>query len=112
MSLLSELNTLLMPILPVETGVFSGVPPDRYAVITPMSDSFELHADNLPGCEVQSARISIFDKGNYLALKNRITRAVMNAGITITARRYIGREDNTGYNHYAIDVANIYELEE
>ena len=29
MSLLTELNTILPPLLPVETGVFSDTPPDR-----------------------------------------------------------------------------------
>ena len=33
-------------------------------------------------------------------------------GMTITDRRYIGHEDDTGYHHYAIDVAHHYELEE
>ena len=32
MSILTELNTLFSPVLPVETGVFSGVPPDEYLV--------------------------------------------------------------------------------
>ena len=31
---------------------------------------------------------------------------------TITDRRYIGHEDDTGYHHYAIDVAKYYILEE
>ena len=37
MSLLTELNAILPPLLPVETGVFSDTPPDRYAVITPLA---------------------------------------------------------------------------
>ena len=73
MSLLSDLQTIAKSCgVPVETGVFSGKAPDTYLVITPLSDSFELHAD----------------------------------------RRYIGFETETGYHHYAIDVAQIYELEE
>ena len=36
MSILQELNTLLSPILPVETGIFSGIAPDEYLVLTPM----------------------------------------------------------------------------
>ena len=31
---------------------------------------------------------------------------------TITDRRYIGHEDDTGFHHYAIDVAKLYGLEE
>lgn len=57
MSLLTELNAILPPLLPVETGVFSDTPPDRYAVVTPLADAFDLHADNKPGVDIQSARI-------------------------------------------------------
>ena len=112
MSLLTELNTILPPLLPVETGVFSDRPPDRYAVLTPLADMFELHADNYPGFDVQAARISLFDKGRYTKMKNQIICAVLNAEMTITDRRYIGHEDDTGYHHYAIDVAKQYEMEE
>ena len=45
MSLLSDLQTIAEHCgVPVETGVFSGKAPDTYLVITPLSDSFELHA--------------------------------------------------------------------
>jgi hypothetical protein len=37
MSILLELNLLLDVLgIPIETGVFSGVPPDEYLVITPL----------------------------------------------------------------------------
>ena len=113
MSLLSELNTLLSDCgIPVETGIFSDKAPDAYLVITPLSDSFELHADNTPGCETQEARLSLFTKGSYTKLKNDLVRALLGADFYITDRRYIGFEAETGYHHYAIDVAQIYELEE
>ena len=112
MSLLETLNTLLSPILPIETGVFSGTAPERYLVLTPLSDTFELHADNLPNAEIQEVRLSIFEKGSYTQIKNAIVRTLLAADITITDRRYIGHEDDTGYHHYAIDVAQIYEFEE
>jgi hypothetical protein len=112
MSLLSELNTLLSPLINIETGAFSGSPPDRYLVMTPLSDTFKLHADNRPGAEVQEVRLSLFDKGSYTAVKNQIVRALLGADVTITDRRYVGREDDTGYHNYAIDVAKNYELEE
>lgn len=113
MSLLSELNTLLTDCgIPVETGIFSDKAPDAYLVITPLSDSFELHADNAPGCETQEARLSLFTKGSYTKLKNSLVRALLGADFYITDRRYIGFEAETGYHHYAIDVAQIYELEE
>lgn len=39
-------------------------------------------------------------------------KAVLNADMTITDRRYIGFETDTGYHHYAIDVAKSYVWEE
>ena len=112
MSLLQELSDLISPILPVETGAFSESAPERYVVITPMADTFELYSDNKPRNETQEARLSLFDKGSYTSVKNQIIRALLNAEFTITDRRYVGHEDDTGFHHYAIDVAKIYELEE
>ena len=111
MNLLEELNTILKPLLPIETGVFSGVPPDLYLVITPLVDIFELHGDNKPGYEVQEARLSLFAKGNYITIKNKLVRTLLGADFTITDRRYIGHEDDTGFHHYAIDVAKPYEFQ-
>ena len=113
MSLLSEVNVICDSLsIPVETGVFTDTAPNQYAVFTPLSDTFELFADNLPGTDIQEVRISLFDKGNYLKTKNAIVHALLSADITITDRRYIGHEDDTGYHHYAIDIAKLYELEE
>ena len=112
MSLLSELNTIISPLVPLETGVFSDPAPDNYAVITPMVDTFELYTDDKPRHEIQEARISLFDKGSYTAVKNQIVRILLDADFIITDRRYVGHEDDTGYHHYAIDVAKNYELED
>ena len=112
MSLLQELNTLLSSFVPVETGVFSESAPNRYVVITPLADTFALYTDDGPRHETQEARLSLFDKGSYTAMKNQIVRALLAADITITDRRYVGHEDDTSYHHYAIDVAKIYELED
>ena len=103
MSILQELTALLSPILPVETGMFSGVPPDDYLVLTPMADEFPLFGDNEPLLDVAEVRISLFTKSNYIRRKNQITAALLEAAFTITERRYIGHEDDTGYHHYAID---------
>ena len=113
MSLLSELNTLAkVQGISVETGVFSGTPPTEYLVLTPLVDTFDLHADNSPGIEVQEVRISLFSKGSYTKRKNALVRALLAADITITERRYAGHDDNTDYHNYAIDVAKHYEMEE
>jgi len=113
MSILKELNTTLDSLgISVETGVFTGKAPDEYIVITPMSDLFNVYADNQPQFETQEARLSLFSKSNYQKLKNQIVRALLAADITITDRRYIGHEDDTGYHHYAIDTAKEYERKE
>ena len=54
MSVLSDINTALESLgIPLETGVFHDEAPDKYIVVVPMADSFEFHADNTPGCDVQ-----------------------------------------------------------
>lgn len=111
MSLLSEITTIAEGYgLPVETGVFSETAPDEYLVITPLSDSFELHGDNTPLAEVQSARLSLYTKGSYTKLAGKLTRGLLKSEFTITDRRYIEHENDTGYHHYAIDVAKEYEF--
>ena len=113
MSILSELNTLFEAAnIPVETGVFSGVPPDEYLVMTPLTDTFAVYGDNKPLADINEVRISLFSKNNYLQRKNQLVRMLLQADFVITDRRYIGHEDDTGYHHYAIDVAKYYELEE
>lgn len=113
MSLLADLNAIASKLgIAVETGVFTDTPPNEYLVLTPLVDTFDLHADNAPGTDIQEVRLSLFTKGSYTKWKNAIVRALLAADITITDRRYIGHEDDSGYHNYAIDVANYYEMEE
>ena len=113
MSILADIQSALSDLdIPIETGVFSDEPPEEYVVVTPLADTYELHADNLPEYETQEARLSLFSRGNYLKRKRQLSKALLAADFTITDRRYIGQEDDTGYHHYAIDVAKTYETEE
>ena len=113
MSLLADLNAIASKLgIAVETGVFTDTPPTEYLVLTPLVDTFDLHADNAPGTDIQEVRLSLFTKGSYTKWKNAIVRALLAADITITDRRYVGHEDDSGYHNYAIDVANYYEMEE
>ena len=106
MSILETLNGMLDSLgIPVETGVFSEKAPDTYAVLTPISDVFDGFADNRPQYDVCEVRISLYTKSNYLDLKLSIEEALLNGGFTITQRRLIGREDDSGYYHYALDAA-------
>ena len=81
--------------------------PDTYLVFTPLTDSFDIFADNQPGIEVEEVRIALFTKTNYLGLRNQLTRALIDVGLTVTARRYIGYEADTGFHHYSIDVSSF-----
>lgn len=81
--------------------------PDTYLVFTPLTDSFDIFADNTPGIEIEEARISLFTKTNYLALRDQITKALISARLVITGRRYIGYEADTGFHHYSIDVSSF-----
>lgn len=113
MSLLAWLTEMLDSLeIPVETGIFQGLAPDVYVVITPLSDVFEGFADDGPHYETQEARLSLFCKGNYGQHKNRIIWSLLGLGITITDRRYIRYEEDTLYHHYAIDTAKEFDLKE
>ena len=111
MSILADVNSVLNELkIPVETGVFTEEAPLEYAVVIPLTEVFDLHADNTPGVDIQEVRISLYTKGNYTALKNRIVRALYRRDITVTGRQYIGYETETGYHHYNIDAAHFYEV--
>lgn len=112
MSILEDLTSILATKgIPVETGIFSDEAPDTYIVITPLSDTFDLHADNAPGVDIQEARLSLYTKGSYTAFKNRIVRLLLREDFTITGRTYNGYETDTGYHHYTVDAARHYEFE-
>ena len=113
MSMLEELNMIVTSAgLPVETGVFSTTAPDEYVVITPISEHFELFSDNAPGMNIEEARLSLFSMGNYGAKKRQLVRLLLTAGFLVSERRYIGLEEDTGYHHFAIDVAKEYMEED
>lgn len=113
MSLLSDLSQTLTPLgYPFETGAFTGKAPKAYIVFLPLSDTYDVHADNLPSVDIQEVRISLFTKGSYSAMKNKVISALLKKGLTITGRQYIGFETDTGYHHYNVDVAHYYEMED
>jgi hypothetical protein len=109
-SILKDISEALEPLgVPIETGIFSTKAPDEYLVLIPMSDIFDHFADDLPCAELQEVRLSLFSKGNYLERKNAIVHRLLSEAFTITDRRYLGYEEDTGFHHFAIDVAKEYE---
>jgi hypothetical protein len=110
-SILKDISEVLEPLeIPIETGVFSNKPPDEYIVLIPMSDIFDHYADDLPGAELQEVRLSLFSKGNYQTRKNEVVSTLLSEDFTITDRRYIGYEKDTGFHHFAIDASKVYDL--
>ena len=114
MRLLELLYQILTGIgISLETGNFTDESPNEYVVLTPLSDTFDLYADDLPNVDIQEVRISIFSTTNYLSLKERIIKALFENAIGISERRFIEYEPETQYFHYSIDVMKefIYEME-
>ena len=112
MTILEELNSLLSGLeFAVETGVFSGVAPDEYVIITPMVDTFPMFGDNLPVMEAQDVRISLYSKRNFTKRKRQMVKSLLLEGFTISGQTYLGREDDTGYFHISIDVKKCYSFQ-
>ena len=110
-SILSDLKEVLSTLnIPFETGTFKDPPPDEYLILTPITDDFEVFADNFPDYEVSEVRISLFTKSNYIQRKNQITELLLRSDFTITGRWYVEYEQDTGYHHYTIDAAKTYEF--
>ena len=92
--------------LPVSVGNHAATPaPDTYVVLVPLAETFEVFAGDQPGAQVIEVRASLFTKGDYQEPSRALTNELLCEGVTITARRYIGYEDDTKYHHWAVDTA-------
>ena len=112
MNILSEVKEILSPLnIPIETGVFKDEAPDEYIVLTPLSDSYPLSADDVPQTDEQELRITLYSKNNYIRVKNQIIARCLTNYFFITDRLYGGYDTETGYHRYTIDVAKTYDLE-
>lgn len=113
MNILAETRAVLEPLgIPIETGVFKSEAPETYIVLVPLADTFPLNADDMPQMDLQELRITLFSKGNYIKLKNKITASLLSASFCITERRYNGFDTGAGYHQLTIDVAKNYEISE
>lgn len=113
MNILSEAKSLLSSLkIPIETGVFKGEAPSEYIVLTPLSDSFPLNADDKPQADEQELRVTLYSKNNYIKRKNEIVRLLIGAFFVITDRSYGGYDTVAGYHQYTIDIAKNYEMED
>lgn len=92
--------------LPVSVGNHAATPaPDAFVVLTPLAETFELFAGDVPGAEVIEVRANIFTKTDYQPVAQALTTELLEAGVTITGRCYIGFEEDTKYHHWAVDAA-------
>jgi len=99
------INTLEPLGIPVSINENTDKAAERYIVIIPLYDGFDVFADNKPSIEVSEVELSIYSKGNYLKLVKDISVLLIDAGFTITNRRYLEYEKDTKLHHYIIDVA-------
>lgn len=112
MSILAELKTITEELgIPVETGAFTEAAPSVYAVLTPILDSFSFYGDDAPLAEICEVRISLYSNENYVSLVRTLVKSLLRSDFSVTDRRYIGYETETGYHHFAVDVAKSYEYD-
>lgn len=112
MNALSEIGEILTAAkVPWQTGAYTEPAPDQYVVLVPLSDTFDIVADNRPQFDVQAARLSIFSKGNYNLIKNQLVRILLDADFFLSDRRYLDYDSETGYHQYVLDVEKHYEME-
>lgn len=109
--IIKALSPLNVPVTVVENPTGSGVI-DKFIVIIPTSDDFELYADDKPQAGTEEAELALYCKGNYLAFRDKVTELLIAADITVTSRRYLEFEQDTDYNHYIIDVAVEFQQED
>lgn len=99
------INTLESLNIPVSINENVEKNTGSYIILIPLYDGFDVFADNKPGIEVSEVQLAIYSKGNYLKLAKDISVLLIDAGFTITNRRYIEFEKDTKFHHYIIDVA-------
>jgi hypothetical protein len=113
MNIFEELNEIMANLnIPVEAGYFKDSPPEKYAVLTPMNDQFDMFADDKPQQDVKNVRISVFMKNNYLDLKHQLEDSLLQADFTVEQRYYVEYEPDTKFHHYVVDVSKNYYASE
>lgn len=104
-SILSELK------IPCETLEFKKAPqPDTFVVLTPISDDFDLYAGDSPTVEVNSVRINLYTKRNFIKTVRDITNALFLNDFSVTDRRLANFDKDTRYSHYAIECEKIWDI--
>jgi len=113
MNILNDITIIIKGLgFVVETGILSKTTSDAYVIITPSADSHEFFVNDRSEFASQEVRISIFSKGRYIEMKDKILDALQEANYTITHRQYVGHEDDTGYHHYAVDIVKLHPTKE
>lgn len=85
--------------------------PDVYVVIIPLYNEFT-SADDVPDFDIQQASIEIYSKGMWRTSVKQICDECIAMGLVVHERRYIGRNEETGYFQYSVTFEQAYDLEE
>jgi hypothetical protein len=100
--------------IPVMTGFFRDGDKQRsavYVVMIPVSESFELYADDTPYNETQTVRLYIVSGKDTTILRRKIALSILKNGFTISDRSFESYNNVSGEFIYTIDVTKDYELE-
>ena len=76
--IINTLKPLNIPVTLIENPVKAA---NKYVVLIPLSDNFEVFANNRPTIEVNEMELAIYVKGNYLDFVSQIVRLLLQADI-------------------------------
>lgn len=108
MSIQERIISILVPLkIPIHVAMNPEKSKDSFLVLIPLSDHLVGYGDNQPSSTIEELEIALYTKGNYLELREQITKLLLQADITITDRRYIEYEPQTKYHHYVIDCTMV-----
>lgn len=112
--IISDIYTALQTLeIPAQIGDYQTTSdlPDVYVVIIPLFNQFQT-ADDVPDFDVQQASIEVYSKGMWRSTVKQICDACISKGLLVHQRRYIGRNEETGYFQYSVTFEQAYDLEE
>ena len=112
-NIISDIYTALTTLqIPAQIGDYqtTSALPDTYVVIIPLYENFET-ADDTPDFDVQQASTEVYTKGMWRSTVKSICDECISMGLLVHERRYIGRNEETGYFQYSITFENAYDLE-
>lgn len=112
MNILTELTEVFNGFdIPFQMGYFGDEPPDKYVVMLPTEDVFDVFSDNLPTIDRQRATLVICNKENPYELRDKIVNELLRRNFSILSRKYEGFGVDTGHHVMAVDIEGCYNYD-